>query len=126
MLRKLTYAGIALLSLSALAVALEGHFRGSKQGFQSVSDFREWAEAKGLIVWPPHPATAVHVSDDLEIRTKLGSHETAEADTAYKTLVHAATASVVDQLPTKTDHLLWGKVVIYGNPRLLEKLEKLR
>lgn len=116
-MHKVTYAAIALLAATALAVFAFP----SKRTFTDIDDFRAWAGARKLIVWPPAPASSAHVSNDPAVRTKLDGDE---SEVTRRSLV--TVSGSVDELPAGVEHRIWGKVVAYGNPELLRKLDESR
>lgn len=117
-----TIAGFEVLIIAVVALAVLWPKPAGPRTFTGVEDFRQWAKAEGFHAWPGPPAPACHVSDDPEIHAKLDSDDAAVAKAAYRSIATVCRADAVDELPAGASHEVWGSVVIYGNPQLIQRI----
>lgn len=120
--RSLFVPGAAVLTLAAvLGWALRGC--GARREFSSVADFRSWAASHGWHVWPeggePGSVTA---GESADVRRVLAAGQVDPREIT----VQAQHADADLELPPNVAYRVWGRVVVYGSPRLLERLDALR
>src|SRR5262245_55752004 len=109
-----------LLAVAAAAYLTSG---GGPRVFDSIADFRSWAQSHGYHVWPETGEPGgVTVAESTAVRQGLA--EERAAPRACTVQAQLATSDV--SLPDGVESALWGRVVVFGPPELLAKLDALR
>jgi len=123
-----------LLLLAAFRLPLAGGLLGRlscprPREFGTTSEFRARAEAKGLHVWSP--GSAREKVGEVRVSDRHGGRELAVRELAV--LRHgrewsgvAVVVNLAPQLPPDVPHRVWGRVLVMGDPELLDRLEALR
>lgn len=112
--------GVALLVTTSLVV-LFSPSPPPTPSFASVVEFRAWATARGLVVWPEDRDFAVTVSDLTDIRSRLDREDVDLDDAVIQVLILGDTT-----VPARGESRVWGRVMAWGSPRLLAKIDAMR
>ena len=123
-----------LLLLTLFLLLLAGGLLGRlschrPREFNDTSELRAWAQAKGLSVWSP--GSDREKVGELRVSDRHGPRELAARELPVLRLGPGWAGVVVavnldDQLAPDVPCRVWGRVLVLGDPELLDRLEALR
>lgn len=126
---KHTLLALALAALGAAAWALS---RNTQREFDDLRDFSEWAQSRGIAVrdrMPNGTLVSDRISAERLREIVYTSREISGAPDGWNGLAAAVYFSGKGEpppAPAGTASRSWGRVLVFGDPRLLDRIDSMR